>query len=176
MKESRHGLVIVSTGNGKGKTTSALGTALRAIGWDCKVLIVQFYKGRWNPGEREAIKKYSLPIDYRPFGSGFSWNNPDKEQVKSECCEAWSFLKEEIQKAEYDLIIADEINIALSRNILDVDDVLHALKNREKSLHVILTGRNAPDEIKKYADLISVIDAYKHPFKKGIAAQKGIEF
>ena len=175
-KEKRHGLVLVNTGDGKGKTTASLGVAFRALGWGWKILIVQFFKGKWNPGEEKVIEKYSLPIDYKPFGSGFTWEEKNKQKIKDECQKAWDFGKAHIQKADYDLIVMDEVNIAMHYNLIDTDDVINTLKKREKWLHVILTGRNAPDKIKKYADLVSEINAFKHPFEEGIPAQKGIEF
>jgi len=175
-KSKRHGLVLVNTGNGKGKTSASLGVAFRALGWDWKVLIVQFFKGKWNPGEEKVIKKYNLPIDYKTFGSGFTWEEENKEIIKNECQKAWDFVKEHIRKADYDLIIIDEINIAMHYDFIDIDDVIETLKKREKWLHVILTGRNAPEKIKGYADLVSEINPIKHPFEQGIPAQKGIEF
>ncbi|MCF7791428.1 MAG: cob(I)yrinic acid a,c-diamide adenosyltransferase [Victivallales bacterium] len=175
-KTKRHGLVLVNTGNGKGKTSASLGVAFRALGWDWKVLIVQFFKGKWTPGEERVINKYNLPIDYKPFGSGFTWDENNTDKIKQECSKAWQFAKEHILKADYDLIIIDEINIAMYYNTIDVDDVLYTLKRREKWLHIILTGRNVPEKIKEYADLVSEINAVKHPFEQGISAQKGIEF
>jgi cob(I)alamin adenosyltransferase len=175
-KVKRRGLVIVNTGDGKGKTTASLGVAFRALGWGWNILIVQFFKGKWNPGEEKVIEKYSLPITYKPFGSGFTWEEKNKAKIRIECQNAWDYAKKHIQKGDYDLIIMDEINIAMDFNFIDKADVIETLKEREKWLHVIMTGRGAPEEVKDYADLVSDINAYKHPFDKGIPAQKGIEF
>ena len=176
IRDKRKGLVLVNTGNGKGKTSASLGVAFRALGWDWKVLIVQFFKGKWNPGEQKVIEKYNLPIDYKPFGSGFTWEEKNKKKIKDECQKAWDYSKEHIQKADYDLIIMDEINIAMHFDFIDTNDVVETLKNRQKWLHVIMTGRNVPEKIKEAADLVSEINPIKHPFEKGIPAQQGIEF
>ncbi len=175
-KETRHGLVLVNTGDGKGKTTASLGVALRALGWGWKILIVQFFKGKWTPGEKRVIEMYSLPVDYRSFGSGFTREEKNKQKVIDECQKAWCFAKKNILNSDYDLIIIDEINIAMHYKHIDSNDVIETLKKRNKWLHVILTGRNAPEDIKEFADLVSVINVHKHPFKQGISAQKGIEF
>jgi len=152
-KGKRDGLVFVYTGNEKGKTTASLGVAFRALGWGWKILIVQFFKGEWTSGEERVIQEYSLPIDYKYFGCGFTWEESNSISVNESCQRAWSFTKNHILKADYDLIIADEINIAMTYGFIDTDDVIKTLKEREKSLHVILTGRDVPNKIKEYADL-----------------------
>jgi len=175
-REKRHGLVIVNTGNGKGKTTAALGTAFRSLGWGWKVLMIQFIKGSWNPGEKRFIKSNNFSMDILSMGHGFTWESKDLEQDKRACEEAWNLVADNISTDKYDLIILDEINIALSLGYLKLEPVLDLLKKRPQWLHVILTGRNAPDGLKEYADLVSEIKAVKHPFDKGIKAQKGIDF
>ncbi len=175
-KAKRHGLVLLNTGDGKGKTTASLGVAFRALGWGWKILIVQFFKGQWKTGEERVIQEYALPIDYKAFGGGCTWEETDSEDINDKCHKAWSFTKDHILNADYDLIIADEINNAMAYGFIDTEDVINTLQQRKKWIHVILTGRNAPEKVKKYADLVSVIDAYKHPFEKGIFAQKGVEF
>jgi cob(I)alamin adenosyltransferase len=179
LPESRKGLIIVHTGPGKGKTTAALGLAMRAVGQGLKVLMVQFIKGSWSYGELEAAKK--LGEDYfqiLPMGRGFvkvGAEKPDPEDVRL-VEEAWQFAKKKIESGEYDLVILDEINYAISYRMLDPALVVEVLKHRPEMLHVVLTGRNAHPSIVEVADLVTEMREVKHPYQKGIIAQKGIEY
>lgn len=175
-QQKRIGLIIVHTGNGKGKTTAALGTALRAVGVGFKVFMVQFIKGSWTYGELEAAKRLAPLFEMKPMGEGFTWETKDKKRDTEVAGKAWDFCKELIRRNEHDLLIFDEINNALDYGYLDVRDVVDALKNKPPEMHVILTGRNAPQEIIDVAHLVTEMREVKHPFHQGIYAQKGIEF
>ncbi|UCG52424.1 MAG: cob(I)yrinic acid a,c-diamide adenosyltransferase [Candidatus Latescibacterota bacterium] len=175
-KEKRVGLVIVHTGNGKGKTTAALGTALRAVGSKFKVFMVQFIKGSWDYGELHVSERLAPYFEIKPMGEGFTWETKDKKRDAEVAQKAWGFCKSLIEANEHDLLIFDEINNAMDYGYLDVEDVVETLKNKPEELHVILTGRNAPKEIVDIAHLVTEMREIKHPFHQGIIAQKGIEF
>jgi cob(I)alamin adenosyltransferase len=175
-RQERVGLIMVNTGNGKGKTTAALGTALRAVGCGFKVFMVQFIKGSWDYGELHAAELLGPLFQVRPMGEGFTWETKDKERDTEVAVKAWNFCKELIFKNEHDLLIFDEINNAMDYGYLDVKDVVEALRNKPPEMHVILTGRNAPQEIVDIAHLVTEMREVKHPFHQGIYAQKGIEF
>jgi cob(I)alamin adenosyltransferase len=174
-KGKRIGLVIVNTGNGKGKTTAALGTAMRAVGVGFRVKMIQFIKGSWDYGElRVADALDGLVIV--PMGEGFTWETKDRERDIEIAARTWDACREAIAGNEYDMLIFDEINVAMSLGYLDVTTVIDALKGRSKDLHVILTGRGAPPELIDFADLVTEMKEIKHPFNDGINAQRGIEF
>ncbi len=175
-KQERVGLIMVNTGNGKGKTTAALGTALRAVGCGFKVFMVQFIKGSWDYGELHAAERLAPYFEMKPMGEGFTWETKDKERDTEVAGRAWDFCKELIRKNEHDLLIFDEINNAMDYGYVDVTDVVETLKNKPSGMHVILTGRNAPQEIVNIAHLVTEMREVKHPFHQGIYAQKGIEF
>jgi cob(I)alamin adenosyltransferase len=168
------GLVIVNTGNGKGKSTAALGLAMRAVGNGMKVVMVQFIKGAWKVGEYESARK--LGFEIRPMGEGFTWVTKDRERDVQVAKEAWEWAKERIQGGHYDMVILDEINYALDYGYVDLADVLETLRTRPKETHVVLTGRKAKPEVIELADLATEMVEIKHPYKKGIKAQRGIEF
>ena len=175
-KKKRVGLIIVNTGNGKGKTTAALGTALRAVGSGMKVFMVQFIKGSWDYGELHVAEKLRPNFEIKPMGEGFTWETKDKERDTEVAHKAWAFCKELVQKNEHELLIFDEINNAMDYGYLDVKDVVATLKSKPEKMHVILTGRGAPPEIIDIAHLVTEMREIKHPFHEGIYAQKGIEF
>lgn len=174
--KSKKGLIIVNTGDGKGKTTAALGTAFRALGYNYKVCMVQFIKGSWHYGELDAAKKFSENFELLPMGEGFTWDTKDKARDTKTAHNTWEVCKEKILSGKYKIVVLDEINIALSYNYLDVREVVDFLKGKPEDLHVILTGRDAPPEIVELADMVTEMKAIKHPFKSGIKAQKGIEY
>ena len=173
--KKKKGLIIVNTGNGKGKTTAALGVALRACGYGMKVCMLQFFKGKWKYGELRGAPKLGT-LEIRPLGQGFTWESKDIEVDKRMVRAAWKEACDEILAGKYDLVILDEINYALSYNFLRVEDVVDFLRKKPEMLHVILTGRDAKPEIIEIADLVTEMRDIKHPFNHGIAAQKGIEF
>jgi len=175
VKQERIGLIIVHTGDGKGKTTAALGTALRAVGSGFKVFMVQFIKGPWKAGEHRMAEK--IPnLEIRRMGEGFTWDTKDPARDTQVAHEAWDFCKELIRKNEHDLLIFDEINVALNLGYLDVDEVVETIRNKPPLMHIILTGRGAPQKLIDAADLVTEMREVKHPFHAGIYAQKGIEF
>jgi cob(I)alamin adenosyltransferase len=171
----KKGLIIVNTGDGKGKTTAALGVALRACGYGMKVIMLQFFKGKWKYGELRSAPKLGT-FEIRPMGHGFTWESKDIEVDKRMVGEAWQAACAEMLSGKYDLVILDEINYALSYGFLPVEEVVEFLKNKPPMLHVILTGRKAKSEIIEIADMVTEMRDIKHPFQQGIAAQKGIEF
>jgi cob(I)alamin adenosyltransferase len=179
LPEERKGLIIVHTGPGKGKTTAALGTAFRAVGQGLRVLMVQFIKGSWHYGELEAARLLGEDrFKILPMGRGFvkvGAEKPDPQDVQR-VEEAWRFADANILAGHYDLVILDEINYAISYKMLDAKLVVETLKKKPEMVHVILTGRNAHPSLVELADLVTEMREVKHPYQKGIAAQKGIEY
>ena len=171
------GLIIVNTGNGKGKTTAALGLAIRAWGQGLKVLILQFIKGSWKYGELAAIRKMDDNIVIMPLGEGFTNKNlEEKEKHKFVAIEALTTAEKEVKSKKWDMIILDEINYALKYDLLELNSVLKLLDEKDSSLHLVLTGRDAKEEIISRADMVTEMKELKHHYKNGIKAQKGIEF
>jgi cob(I)alamin adenosyltransferase len=174
----RRGLVIVHTGPGKGKTTAALGLAMRAVGSGLRVLMVQFIKGSWHYGELDAAEMLGQDkLTIRPMGRGFVklGGEIDPEDQKA-AEEAWAFARQQLFSGEYDMIILDEINYALNYGLLPVGPVVEALKQKPERVHVVLTGRSAPAEIVEAADTVTEMREVKHAYQKGIEAQRGIEY
>jgi cob(I)alamin adenosyltransferase len=179
LPETRKGLIIVHTGPGKGKTTAALGTSLRAVGQGLKVLMVQFIKGSWHYGELDAARMLGEDrLKIIPMGRGFvkvGAEKPDPEDVRL-VEEAWKFAADEIRHGAYDLIVLDEINYAISYKMLDPGKVVEELKKKPEGMHVILTGRNAHPAVIELADLVTEMREIKHPYHQGAQAQRGIEY
>lgn len=173
--KKKKGLIIVNTGDGKGKTTSAMGVALRAAGHGMKSVMVQFIKGSWSYGELLSSKKLGT-FDIIPMGRGFTWESEDIELDRQAALKAWEVCKEKALSGDYNIAIFDEINYAIHLGLIDVNEVVDFLKNKPDALHVILTGRNAKKEIIELADMVTEMKEIKHPFKKGVWAQKGIEY
>jgi cob(I)alamin adenosyltransferase len=170
------GLLIVFTGNGKGKTTAALGMALRAAGHGLKVLILQFIKGAWSYGELEALKRFD-EIEIEPLGSGFTWKKETLDEDARLARSGWERAVTAMTESPYDMIILDELNYVLSYGLLPLELVLEAISKRRAKLHVVVTGRNAPEELVRAADLATEMRQIKHPYHdQGIKAQPGIEF
>lgn len=189
-KKGKHmetkGLVLINTGTGKGKTTAALGTAIRAWGDGQKVLILQFIKGSWKYGELKAIEtlgKAEGRIEIRPMGDGFVFHNkkdPENEERLAEkkelACRAWDMVRKEVMSGAWDLIVLDEINYAIHFGMLETEEVAGLIRERPPRLNMILTGRYAPKELIDLADTVTEMTLVKHAFQKGIRARKGIEF
>lgn len=189
-KKGKHmetkGLVLINTGTGKGKTTAALGTAIRAWGNGQKVLILQFIKGAWKYGELKAIEtlgKAEGRIEIRPMGDGFVFHNkkdPENEERLAEKKElarrAWDMVRKEVMSGAWDLIVLDEINYAIHFGMLETEEVAGLIRERPPRLNMILTGRYAPKELIDLADTVTEMTLVKHAFQKGIRARKGIEF
>lgn len=178
-KENEKGLVIVYTGGGKGKTTASLGLCIRAVGYDKKVCIIQFIKGSWKYGELDGIKKLAPNVELYQKGLGFVGIIDDKldksEHIKA-AGEALAFAGEKIRGGKYDIVILDEINVAVNLKLISVDDVINLIESKPDSLDLVLTGRNAKEEVIERADLVTEMREIKHPFQKGIKAKKGIDF
>lgn len=174
MSNKRQGLVVVYTGYGKGKTTAAMGVLFRAWGRGLRVAVVQFIKSSGNYGETRAAKK--LGIDWTTIGGGFTWLSQDIEKDKALARQAWEVSKEKITSGQYDIVILDEITYALAYNWLPMDEVLETLRQRPPELHIIITGRDAPQELMDFADLVTEMREVKHPYHKGIKAQPGLDF
>lgn len=171
------GLIIVNTGNGKGKTTAALGIVLRSLGHGYKVAIIQFIKGAWEPAEKAVFAKWPDQLEFYAMGEGFTWETQDKDRDIQKATEAWQKATEFILNPEYQLVLLDEINIALKLGYLQVNDILAVLEQKPIDSHVILTGRGAPEELIEKADLVTEMKLIKHPFREqGIKAQPGIEY
>jgi len=170
----RRGLLIIHTGNGKGKTTAALGLMFRALGRDFKVIMLQFLKSKKHLyGEHFLAQK--LGVEIRPLGDGFSWESKDLECDKTLAQECWKECKETIESNKYDMVILDELTYAINYGWLPVENVLDVIKKRDEKMHIVITGRNAPLSLIEYADLVSESQVVKHPLKKGVRAQLGIE-
>lgn len=170
------GLLIVFTGNGKGKTTSALGMAVRAAGHSMRTLVLQFIKGAWKYGELEALKRFE-GIVIKPLGTGFTWKKESMEEDRQLARSGWNLASEVIVRGDYDMVILDELNLILAYGLLPLAEVLDTLARRPQRVHVVVTGRNAPDELIAAADLVTEMREVKHPYRdQSIRAQKGIEF
>lgn len=176
-KKAEKGLIIVNTGNGKGKTTAALGMVMRSLGHGYKVAIVQFIKGAWEPAEKAVLERWEEQLNFHAMGEGFTWETQDRDRDIEKAQAAWSQSLEYIRNPECKLVLLDEINIALKLGYLDISMVVEGLKQKPEDSHVILTGRGAPPELIAIADLVTEMSLVKHPFKEqGIKAQPGIEF
>jgi cob(I)alamin adenosyltransferase len=178
MTDSRKGLILINTGPGKGKTTAAMGTALRAVGNGMKVLMLQFIKGSWHYGELDAAQAFGSNFILKQMGRGFvkiGGAETDPEDVRLVEA-AWNEAKEAIYSGEWDMVILDEINYAISYKMLDPAVVAEALRNRPEMVHVILTGRNAHPLLVELADTVTEMREVKHSYQKGILAQRGIEY
>ena len=179
----RRGLIMVVTGNGKGKTTSALGLAWRALGNGFKVFMVQYIKGKWKTGEKkfaDLLRAHAghlgVDVEIRPMGDGFTWITQNREQDIATTREIWEVSKEAIAGGKYDIVILDEINVVMKLGYLDPKEVVAFLRTKDPDLHVVLTGRGAPPEIIDCADMVSEVKMIKHHYKAGVKAQQGIEF
>lgn len=172
----RQGLVIVNTGDGKGKSTAALGLLLRAWGRNLRVCVIQFIKaetGQW--GEVKAARK--LGIEWHSTGDGFTWTSKDIDETIGRALKGWGLAQEKIRSGEYDVILLDEFTYPMHFGWLDAAQVIAWLKdNKPSDLHLIITGRDAPPALIEYADLVTEMLAIKHPFEQGVLAQAGIEF
>ena len=169
------GLVLVHTGNGKGKSSSAFGVIVRALGWRQTVGVVQFIKGSWITGERQFFDRLG-GVTWHTMGEGFTWDTQDRDRDIAAAEAAFAKAGEMMGSGMFDLVVLDEINIALRYDYLTVDAVLEGLKSRSDKTSVILTGRDARPELCDYADLVSEIVEVKHPFAAGIKAQRGVDF
>jgi cob(I)alamin adenosyltransferase len=172
----RRGLIIVNTGDGKGKTTAALGLAFRAIGSGFKVFMVQYIKGKWKTGEKKLADRLAPDIEIRPMGDGFTWDTKNPAQDIATTLKIWDVSKDAISSGKWDIVILDEINVVMKLGYLDPQVVVDFLKTRDPRQHVVLTGRGAPPAVIEIADIVSEVVPVKHPYRQGVKAQLGIEF
>ncbi|PMB43593.1 cob(I)yrinic acid a,c-diamide adenosyltransferase [Fischerella thermalis CCMEE 5330] len=171
------GLIIVHTGNGKGKTTAALGMILRSLGHGYKVAIVQFIKGAWEPSEKKVFSLWADQLEFHAMGEGFTWETQDRDRDLEKAQAAWQKGLEYIRNPDFKLVLLDEINIAIKLGYLRVEEILLGLDQKPADNHVILTGRGAPPALIERADLVTEMTLVKHPFRdQGVKAQPGIEF
>lgn len=171
------GLIIVNTGNGKGKTTAALGMVLRSLGHGYNVAIIQFIKGAWEPAEKAAFDSWGDQLAFHAMGEGFTWDTQDRDRDIHMAELAWAKSLEYISNPRYRLVLLDEVNIALKLGYLSIETVLTGLNQKPDTNHVVLTGRGAPEALIARADLVTEMTLIKHPFKaQGIKAQAGVEF
>jgi cob(I)alamin adenosyltransferase len=185
VSKRRRGLILVYTGDGKGKTTAALGLIFRALGNGLRVFMVQYIKGKWKTGEKKFADLLQAHADHlgvdleiKPMGDGFTWVTQNREQDIGTTRQIWEVSKAAISSGRYDLVILDEINVVMSERLgyLDAKEVVEFLKTRDPNLHVVLTGRGAPAEIIEVADMVSEVRKIKHHYQAGVKAQGGIEF
>ena len=167
---------MVHTGKGKGKSTAAMGVAVRAIGNGMKVGIVQFVKGVWETGERKVLERFPDLCVMKAMGEGFSWETQNRERDIAAARGAWEMAKEMINDPSFKVVILDELNIVLRYENLPLDEVIETLQNKPEMTHVIVTGRNAKEDLIEIADLVTDMTMVKHPFRSGVKAQVGIEF
>ena len=172
----RKGLIILYTGNGKGKTTAALGQIFRAIGHGMKICMIQFIKGKWKTGEIKTAEKFSDLLEFHIMGKGFTFESKNLAKHIKAGKDAWEFAKGKIFSDKYDLIVLDELTYLIKYKIIKEDEILLILRNKPKSLHILITGRDATKGLIESSDIVSKIENIKHSFQKGIKAQKGIEF
>ena len=175
-KTVERGLIIVHTGKGKGKTTAALGMVCRMIGHGKRVAVIQFIKGAMHTGEAVVFDAFPDQVEFRPMGEGFTWDTQDRARDMTVAMEAWAAAKARISDPAIDMVVCDELNIALRYDYVPLAEVLEALAARPEGKHVVITGRNAPEDLIEVADLVTEMEALKHPFRSGVKAQAGIEF
>lgn len=175
-KTREKGLVMVHTGKGKGKSTAAFGMVFRALGNGMKVGVVQFVKGKWQTGERVILEKLGDQVTMTAMGDGFTWETQDRQRDIDAARAAWERAKAMIMDDEHDMVLCDELNIVLRYDYLPVSEIIEVLENKPEMKHVIITGRNAKDELMDLADLVTDMTMVKHPFRDGVKAQVGIEF
>jgi cob(I)alamin adenosyltransferase len=175
-KTIEKGLLIVHTGKGKGKSTAAFGMVMRCLGHGLKVGVVQFVKGRWETGERGLLERFPELVTINTMGMGFTWETQDRARDIAAARAAWEQAKALMADPAYKLLLLDELNIVLRYDYLPIDEIVAALKARRPDLHVIVTGRNAKEQLIEAADLVTEMTMVKHPFRSGVKAQAGIEF
>ncbi len=169
------GLLVVITGNGKGKSSSGFGMVARALGHGMRVAVIQFIKGAFSTGEETFFRRFPEDVAYHTVGDGFTWDTQNLEQDIASAEAGWQLCQRYLSDPNFDLVLLDELNIVLKMKYLDTDSVLNDLRKRPQMQHVIVTGRGASDELIAAADTVSRIDDIKHAFRAGIRAQKGIE-
>ena len=175
-KTKTGGLLVVHTGKGKGKSTAAFGMICRGIGHGMRVGVVQFVKGKWETGEKKVLEAFSDQVTIHTMGEGFTWDTQDLNRDITAAQAAWEQAKLMMNDPSYSMVLMDELNIVLRYDYLELEEVLRTLSNKREELHVIVTGRNAKEQLIEAADLVTEMTMIKHPFRSGFKAQAGIEF
>ncbi len=175
-RERRQGIVLVHTGEGKGKSSSALGMVFRSAGWGMKVCVIQYIKGQWQTGEQKAAERFEN-IEWHALGDGFTWDTKDPQQDIKTSREIWEFSKQKILSENYDLVLLDEINYCCGYNWISGQEIADFITNEKpKWMHLVLTGRNAAKEVMDVANTVTEMTKVKHAYAEGINAEQGIEF
>ena len=175
-RERRQGIVLVHTGDGKGKSSSALGMVFRAAGWGMKICVIQYIKGQWQTGEQKAAERFDN-IEWHALGDGFTWDTKNPEQDIKTSREIWEFSKQKILSQAYDFVLLDEINYCCGYNWISGEEIASFITNEKPSwMHLVLTGRNAATEVTEVANTVTEMKKIKHAYAQGIKAEQGIEF
>lgn len=175
-KNQRGGLLLVLTGPGKGKSSSAFGMVARALGWEMRVGIVQFIKGKWQTGEKHFFRRFPELVTFEVMGEGFTWDVQDRQRDIAAARKAWQRGCDMINDPQIEFVLLDEMNIAIRNDYLDIADVVAFLKDRPRDKHICITGRDARPELIEIADLVTQMTLVKHPYAAGFKAQRGVEF
>ncbi|GFE81361.1 cob(I)yrinic acid a,c-diamide adenosyltransferase [Steroidobacter agaridevorans] len=175
-KKERGGLLMILTGPGKGKSSSAFGMVARALGWDMRIGIVQFIKGKWQTGEKHFFRRFPELVTFEVMGEGFTWDVQDRQRDIAAAQKAWQRSCELIVDPEYDFVLLDELNIAIRNDYVSIDEVVAFLKNRPRDKHICITGRDARPQLTEIADLVTEMTLIKHPYEAGFKPQRGVEF
>jgi cob(I)alamin adenosyltransferase len=175
-KKERGGLLMVLTGPGKGKSSSAFGMVARALGWDMRIGIVQFIKGKWQTGEKHFFRRFPELVTFEVMGEGFTWDVQDRQRDITAAQKAWQRSCELIVDPDYDFVLLDELNIAIRNNYVSIEEVVEFLKNRPRDKHICITGRDARPELMEISDLVTEMTLIKHPYEAGFKPQRGVEF
>ncbi len=175
-KDRAGGLLIVHTGNGKGKSTAAFGMVARSLGWGMKVAIVQFVKGTWRTGEKDFFSRFPEQCIFKTMGEGFTWETQDRERDIAAARTGWVMARDLMADSSIDFLLLDELNIVLRYGYLPVEEVVAAVRGRRPGLHVAITGRHAKQELIDIADLVTEMTLVKHPYEQGMKAQRGVDF
>jgi cob(I)alamin adenosyltransferase len=176
MKKKKKGITIIFTGDGKGKTTAALGVALRASGYGMNTLMIEFIKEQGKSGEQKICPSLLKNVDIYPFGMGFIFRGDDPRPHMEMAEQAWFFMEETLQKKRYNILILDELSVVLCLGLLPVDKVINFLIQKDDALHVIITGRDAPPELIKMADVVTEMREIKHIYREGVTAIQGLDY
>lgn len=174
--QNEYGLLLVHSGNGKGKSSSAFGMVARALGHGLKVGVVQFIKGGMSTGEEQFFRRFPDEVSYHVMGEGYTWDTQDRQRDIEKAVQAWDVARQLLNDPQIALVVLDELNIALKHGYLDLDVVLRDIESRPELQHVVATGRGAPPALLEAADTVTEMTLVKHAFKSGVKAQKGVEF
>ena len=175
-RANRTGITLVNSGDGKGKSSAGFGVVFRAAGWGMKVCVIQYIKGKWKTGEQEAAKRFDN-IEWHALGDGFTWNTENPEQDRKTSRDIWEFSKQKIRSGEYDMVMLDEINYCVGYGWISGAEIAEFIRAEKPSyMHLVLTGRNAAQEVIDVADTVTEMKMRKHAFGKGIKAEQGMEF